>query len=72
MELLAGRPGWPSILLARAATLTPDAGVEAAEAAGAWSAWKKAVTTIAPESLYSRNSICWGMLPRTVAERFIA
>ncbi len=51
MELLAGRSGWPSILLGRAATLAPDAGIEAAEAAGAWSAWKNAVASIAPDAL---------------------
>jgi len=51
MEILTGRHGWPSVLLARSATLAGDATTDAAEAAGAWSAWKKAVAGIAPEAL---------------------
>jgi len=51
MEILTGRPGWPSVLLARSASLAGDATIDAAEAAGAWTAWKKAVAGIAPEAL---------------------
>ncbi len=51
MEILAGRPGWPTVLLARAAETPGDASLETAEAAGAWSAWKQAVAGLAPEAL---------------------
>jgi NADH-quinone oxidoreductase subunit F len=51
MEILAGRPGWPTVLLARAATVAGDASLEAAESAGAWAAWKQAVGGIAPAAL---------------------
>lgn len=51
MEILTGRPGWPSVLLARTTTLAGDATLEAAEAAGAWAAWKQTVAGVAPDAL---------------------
>lgn len=54
MELLKGRRGWPSILLARAGTYDPSgqgAGIAFAETTGAWVAWRRAVTTMTPESV---------------------
>ncbi|MFN8619673.1 MAG: NADH-ubiquinone oxidoreductase-F iron-sulfur binding region domain-containing protein [Chloroflexota bacterium] len=51
MDILTGRPGWPSVLLARSASVAGDAGIDAAEAAGAWAAWKKTVAGTAPEAL---------------------
>jgi NADH-quinone oxidoreductase subunit F len=51
MELLTGRPGWPSVLLGRAATVPGDATLKVAEAAGAWTAWRRAVEGMSPEAL---------------------
>lgn len=54
MELLKGRRGWPSILLARAGTYDPSgegAGIAFAESGGAWVAWRRAVTTMTPEAV---------------------
>jgi NADH:ubiquinone oxidoreductase subunit F (NADH-binding) len=51
MEILTGRSGWPSVLLARAATVAGDATLADAEAVGAWAAWKKAVAGTSPEAL---------------------
>lgn len=54
MELLKGRRGWPSLLLARAGTYDPSgegAGIAFAESNGAWVAWRRAVTTMTPESV---------------------
>lgn len=54
MELLKGRRGWPSILLARAGAYDPageGAGMAAAESAGAWGAWRRAVSTMTPEAV---------------------
>ena len=53
MEILAGLKNTPSILLARAGRYDPDSAdaLAEAEAAGAWSAWKKAVTSQAPQSI---------------------
>jgi NADH:ubiquinone oxidoreductase subunit F (NADH-binding) len=54
MQLLKAPKGWPSILLARARTYDPDsagAGLAAAEAGGAWTAWRRAVTGLSPESV---------------------
>jgi NADH:ubiquinone oxidoreductase subunit F (NADH-binding) len=51
MDILTGRPGWPSVLLARAATVAGDAAIDASEAAGAWAAWKKTVAGTSPEAL---------------------
>jgi NADH:ubiquinone oxidoreductase subunit F (NADH-binding) len=46
MDLLTGPDTWPRILLARAGR---DAGIDAAEATGAWAAWKHVATTLTPE-----------------------
>src|SRR5215210_6612992 len=43
MKILPSPKGVPSILLARDGKYDPDAGLAAAENAGAWAAWKKAV-----------------------------
>jgi NADH:ubiquinone oxidoreductase subunit F (NADH-binding) len=50
-RILAGRKGWPRVVLARAGAYDPDAGLAAAEGAGAWSAWRKAVADLAPETI---------------------
>ncbi len=49
-RLLATPKGWPAVLLARAGRYEPDAGLAAAEAAGAWSAWREALTS-SPEAV---------------------
>ncbi|MFI5255120.1 MAG: NADH-ubiquinone oxidoreductase-F iron-sulfur binding region domain-containing protein [Candidatus Limnocylindrales bacterium] len=49
--LLAGPKGWPKVLLARAGAYDPDAGLAAAEAAGAWKAGRRAVADLAPETV---------------------
>jgi len=41
--LLSAPKGWPAVLLARAGKLDPEAGLPAAEKAGAWSAWREAL-----------------------------
>ncbi len=51
LPILPGAPGWPSVLLERAGQVDPEAGIEAAEAAGAWVAWQKTVSELAPEAL---------------------
>ena len=50
-RILAGRKGWPRVVLARAGAYDPDAGLAAAEGAGAWGAWRKAVADLAPETV---------------------
>lgn len=51
MAVIAGDAGWPSILLARAGTPEAATDIEAAEAAGAWTAWRQAATTLTPEQV---------------------
>ena len=51
MEILPGLRNTTSILLARAGHYDPDAELEDAERAGAWVAWKKAVTGQSPQSI---------------------
>jgi NADH-quinone oxidoreductase subunit F len=54
MQLLKTPKGWPSILLARAGTYDADSagtGLAAAEAAGAWTAWRRAATSLPPEAV---------------------
>ena len=51
MEILPGLRNTTSILLARAGHYDPDGDLEGAERAGAWSAWKKAVTSQSPQSI---------------------
>jgi NADH:ubiquinone oxidoreductase subunit F (NADH-binding) len=50
MGVLRGHKGWPSILLARAGT---DAAtdIDAAEAAGGWTAWRQAARSLTPEQV---------------------
>jgi NADH:ubiquinone oxidoreductase subunit F (NADH-binding) len=42
LPVLSGSWSWPSVLLSRAQRLAPGAGIAAAEAEGAWSAWRTA------------------------------
>jgi NADH-quinone oxidoreductase subunit F len=54
VQILKGRRGWPSILLKRVGAYDPtlaDAGLELAEAGGAWTAWRHVVGDLSPESL---------------------
>jgi NADH:ubiquinone oxidoreductase subunit F (NADH-binding) len=54
MQILKSRKGWPSILLARAGAYDADsagAGLVAAEGGGAWTAWRKAATSMTSEAL---------------------
>lgn len=51
MTPLKPRKGWPAILLGRAGTYDPEGGFEAAEGAGAWTAWQQVFGRIAPEAL---------------------
>jgi NADH:ubiquinone oxidoreductase subunit F (NADH-binding) len=46
VEILSGGRGWGSVLLGR--SYAPDGGLAAAEKAGAWAAWKRAVTQLSP------------------------
>jgi NADH:ubiquinone oxidoreductase subunit F (NADH-binding) len=51
MAILTGDAAWPSILLARAAMPEAATDIEAAEAAGAWTAWRQAAATLTPEQV---------------------
>lgn len=51
MAILTGIASWPSILLARAGTPAAATDIEAAEAAGAWTAWRQAAATLTPEQV---------------------
>jgi NADH-quinone oxidoreductase subunit F len=51
LPILSGPEGWPSVLLARATQVDPEAGIAAAEAAGAWEAYRSVVTERSPEAL---------------------
>jgi NADH:ubiquinone oxidoreductase subunit F (NADH-binding) len=51
MNILSGREGWPSILLARADRPETATDIDAAEAAGAWKAWRGVAGTHTPESV---------------------
>ncbi|MET0773548.1 MAG: NADH-ubiquinone oxidoreductase-F iron-sulfur binding region domain-containing protein [Candidatus Limnocylindrales bacterium] len=51
MAVIAGDASWPSILLARAGTPDAATDIEAAEASGAWTAWRQAAGTLAPEQV---------------------
>jgi NADH:ubiquinone oxidoreductase subunit F (NADH-binding) len=48
MDLLTGPDAWPRILLARVAA---EADIDAAEAAGAWAAWRRVRTGLTPEAV---------------------
>ncbi|MFI5291960.1 MAG: NADH-ubiquinone oxidoreductase-F iron-sulfur binding region domain-containing protein [Candidatus Limnocylindrales bacterium] len=48
-RVLAGDKSWPRVLLGR--TYDPDAGLAAAERAGAWKAWRTAAADLGPEAL---------------------
>jgi NADH:ubiquinone oxidoreductase subunit F (NADH-binding) len=51
VDILPGPPKAPSLLLGRARTLEADAGLAAAEAAGAWAAWKRVATGWSPQQV---------------------
>ncbi|MFN8520378.1 MAG: NADH-ubiquinone oxidoreductase-F iron-sulfur binding region domain-containing protein [Chloroflexota bacterium] len=51
MAIVAGDASWPSILLARAGSPDAATDIEAAEAAGAWTAWRQAAATLTPEQV---------------------
>jgi NADH:ubiquinone oxidoreductase subunit F (NADH-binding) len=51
MRILKGLDGWPSVLLARAGTYDPDAGLAEAERAGAWSTWKRMAPAVGPATI---------------------
>lgn len=51
MAIIAGDASWPSILLARAGTPDAATDIEAAEAIGAWTAWRQAAGTLSPEQV---------------------
>jgi len=51
MEILRGPSHWPSILLARAGRYDPDGPFEEAQRAGAWAAWRRATSTMNPQSV---------------------
>jgi NADH:ubiquinone oxidoreductase subunit F (NADH-binding) len=54
MQILRTQKGWPSILLARAGAYDADsagAGRVAAEARGAWTAWRRAALSLTPQGV---------------------
>lgn len=51
MRILKGPADWPSVLLGRAGAYDPDAGLQDAERAGAWSAWKRAAPSLSPSAI---------------------
>jgi NADH:ubiquinone oxidoreductase subunit F (NADH-binding) len=56
LPVLAGARDWPAVLLARAAEMDPEAGIAAAEAAGAWEAYRSAVSSLTPDAVISMVS----------------
>jgi NADH-quinone oxidoreductase subunit F len=55
LPILPGARGWPAVLLARA-ELDPSGGIAAAEQAGAWEAYRSAVTSLTPDAIISMVS----------------
>jgi NADH-quinone oxidoreductase subunit F len=53
--ILPGARGWPSVLLARR-EVDPEGGIEAAEQAGAWEAYRSAVESLTPDAVISMIS----------------
>jgi NADH:ubiquinone oxidoreductase subunit F (NADH-binding) len=51
MAILTGHAAWPSILLARAGVTGAATDIDAAEGAGAWTAWRQAAATLTPEQV---------------------
>lgn len=51
LPILQGAKGWPAILLARAGAGASEAGIEAAEEQGAWTAYRDAVSTLTPDGV---------------------
>jgi NADH:ubiquinone oxidoreductase subunit F (NADH-binding) len=56
MAILRGPAEWPSVLLARAGAYDPEGSLADAERAGAWTAWKRAVTSQSPASIVAMVS----------------
>lgn len=56
LPILTGARDWPAVLLARATEVDPEAGIEAAEAAGAWEAYRSAVSGLTPDAIISMVS----------------
>jgi NADH-quinone oxidoreductase subunit F len=53
LPILQGARDWPVVLLPRAGEVDPEAGIEAAEAAGAWEAYRSAVSGLTPDGVIS-------------------
>jgi NADH-quinone oxidoreductase subunit F len=53
LPILTGPRDWPSVLLARAGQVDPESGIEAAEDAGAWEAYRSAVSDLTPDAVIS-------------------
>ena len=51
MGIIAGAAAWPSILLARAGVAGAATDIDAAEGAGAWTAWRQAAASLTPEQV---------------------
>ncbi len=51
MAIVTGDGSWPSILLARAGDPNVATDIAAAEAAGAWTAWRQVAATLTPEQV---------------------
>jgi len=56
LPILQGARHWPSVLLARAGEVDPEAGISAAEKAGAWEAYRNAVSSLTPDAVISMIS----------------
>ncbi|MFV2062018.1 MAG: NADH-quinone oxidoreductase subunit F [Chloroflexota bacterium] len=55
LPILQGARDWPSLLLARA-DVDPEADIDAAEKAGAWEAYRSAVSSLTPDAVISMIS----------------
>lgn len=56
LPILAAARDWPTVLLSRATEVDPQAGIDAAEAAGAWEAYRNAVESLTPDAIISMVS----------------
>lgn len=56
LPILSGARDWPSLLLARAGTEEAASSIEAAEAAGAWEAYRHAISGLTPDGVISMIS----------------
>jgi len=55
LPILSGARDWPAVLLSRA-EVDPEAGIEGAEKAGAWEAYRNAVESLTPDAVISMIS----------------